>query len=340
MNVHKVLLKYTILISFFTFIVVKANFESSFLSHFSLNRTNTDINVSDNASNKLSLKKNNKNSMKLKKYELKKVSKIREHLEKNDHIVYFANYNVKTSSGNVTKKIYKIQKSNKYGLVAENGKKISPIIYDDIKDLNNKNGLFIVTAKNKQGLINATGKVLIYPKYNEILTTINKNVLLVKTNKYFGLYDLSKQVFIARPIYKAIENLDDTNWKIFSGKSVGLIYNNNGVSNIIRPKYETIEKYKSVFKTTSEKKEGLISAQGAHIVVEPKYQNIEYLGKNANTLIFKTKIDKRYGVIFYSDNGSTIITPIYDEVLLKGKVNVLSAGYWIILDNNGDVTNR
>ena len=89
---------------------------------------------------------------------------------------------------------------------------------------------------------------------------------------------------------------------------------------------------------------GLLDEKTGNVIVEPKYPIIELLNKTDvekdNILIFKTQTENRYGVIFYSKDNLTVIPPIYDDINYDGIVNVLSNGYWKMLNNKGNVVSR
>ena len=81
---------------------------------------------------------------------------------------------------------------------------------------------------------------------------------------------------------------------------------------------------------------------------EYKFYYIAYNDKNEKVIlqkrdyiyIYKTKIDNRHGLIYYTPKELTIIAPIYDDVIFDTHVNVLSHGYWRTLDNKGNVISR
>ncbi|MBR2524934.1 WG repeat-containing protein [bacterium] len=243
---------------------------------------------------------------------------------------------------NVKRNLYKFSKFEKVGLIDDNGRKIIKPLYDDIIEFDKTKGLYKTKLDGKFGLININSGVLIPAKFQDIEMTQNEDVVSIKNYKYYGLYDIKKRILVLRPIYLAVKNLDKYNWKIFSNHKMGLVYSKEGNTVLVKPKYIEIEPYKNVFKTDLGEKVGLISYQNGEVLTEPVYDNIELINdENADILIFRTTVDKRYGVIYYSSSGDlTIIAPVYQDVQYKGRVNVLSDGYWRILDNKGNVTAR
>ncbi len=326
---------YILLFILFGFIVVKANFaEDIFGIRFS-KKTNTDMTISlGNLQGESRKKENSKYNIFLKNYHLKNVQE-----NNTEHAELFTEY----KNGNISKKIYKLSKYDKFGLVDENGKSLTKYIYDDILIFDENEGVYETKIGLKSGLINYDGRVLLPTKFEDIQTTKNSNVILVKNTKYFGLYDYKNTSFIASPIYLNIKQTDSYNWKIYSGKLVGIVYSKNGNSRLISPKYEEILLYKGVYKTYNEGKIGLISDKGK-IISDPSYDSIELINEidydEKNLMIFRTKIDNRFGIIYYTPYELTIVSPIYADVQYKGLVNVLSDGYWRILDNKGNVIKK
>lgn len=255
-------------------------------------------------------------------------------------------YKTKIDDEIVTKKIYKIRKNNKCGLLDDNEQVLTKIIYDDFLNFDTEKGIYLSILNNKKGLMNFKGKILIPAQFEEIQKTDFPNLVLVKKHKYIGLYDIKLAKEIIKPIYTGINSFDENNWEIESYVKKGIVnYNKNGKITTIKPKYNEIQ-YDTLFLTTkSSNKLGLIDTNSGEIISDTRYDEIELLNREQDCvkkiLIFKTKIDNRYGIIFFSQKESTVIAPIYDKVKFKnGYVEVLSNNYWRTLDNKGDVTIR
>ena len=329
------ILAYILLFLFFVFIVLKANFTKNTFKDFFFNKTNTQMNISTGNLNDDSDKGN---KFLLKNYKLNNKNNSEPEISIGKNTELFDKNEI------INIKIYKVKNNDKYGLVDENGKKLTKIVYDDITIFDVQKGLYKTYIKGKYGLLSAKNGILIQSKYEDIQKTQNNDVLLLRNYKYYGLYDLKKQAYIAKPIYTNIENADKYNWKIYLNKHTGIVFCKDGVSKLIKPQYDNIEEYKHVFKSYIGEKVGLISSQNGTVISETLYTDIELINENdylkTNLSIFKTNVDDRYGVIYYSPNDLTIVSPIYSDVQYKGRVNVLSGGYWRILDNKGNVTTR
>lgn len=297
------------------------------------------VNTKMNISVGLTSAADKKDDLLLKKHKLKDFETYTTNYSEKEFIDKYTKNIGKTS---VEKKVYKISRLDKQGLIDENNQKITQIAYDDFKTFNKQKGLYKSVVNNKVGLIDIKSGVIIPAKFQDIIPTKNEDVVFIKNYKYFGLFDTERHTFIAKPIYVNIISLNKNNWKLYSNQKVGLVYSENGNTVFIKPKYSEIEPYRNVFKSYIGEKTGLISYKNSEILSEPLYNSIEMLNDiNNDVQVFRTNVDNRYGVIFYSKNGElTVISPIYQDVQYKGRVNVLSGGYWRILDNKGNVTTR
>lgn len=332
-------LVYVIIILFLGFIAFRANFSKDIFKNISFKKANTEMSISEGNLEGKSRHKDNKilflNSyqVKNKENELEKNAslEIAEHLD---------DAKIQTKKGFISKTIYKLSKLKKIGLVDDNGKSITKFLYDDIEVFDADEDLYKTKIGDKQGLINAKGGVLLQAKYEDIRKTQNKDILLIRNSKYYGLYDKKSYKVVVNPIYKNIEEVNKNVWKLFSDKFVGLLYCNNSIIRLAKPKYENILSYKTAYKILYNNKEGLISPVG-DIISEPIYDNIDLINEQDfaknNVLIFRTQTDERYGVIFCTNSDYTVVSPIYSDVQYKGRVNVLLDGYWRILDNRGNV---
>ena len=252
---------------------------------------------------------------------------------------------IKTKADDTSKKnIYKILKDNKYGLLNENEEIITKIIYDNFLNFDEEKGIFISILNNKKGLMNYKGKILVPAEFETIKKTDYPNLVLTKKHKYYGLYDIKLAKEIIKSLYAEIRPIDKKNWIISSHNKLGLVHYYNGITTIIKPKYTSITIGQNNLITNNQNKLGLIDQNSGKIISEPKYDEITLLNNNTyNTdkiLIYKTRIGNRYGLIYYNSKESTIIAPIYDDINYKNQVNVLSHGYWRILDNKGNVILR
>lgn len=283
---------------------------------------------------------------------VKKHKKFGKHIDNPDNkidlsdgeYVFLNEYKIKSGDNIVIKKVYKACKAGKCNLVTDENKKLTNSVYDDFEVFEHNKGLYLTYLNHKKGLINCKGRILIPTKYETIEKTPVEDVILVKKHKYCGLYDLKKMKNILNSIYNTVEPLDDTNWLITYAGKVGLLNYSNGQIKLIKPKYKSIVLKDKYIVTSLDSKLGLIDEKTGNVIVEPKYPIIELLNKadveKDNILIFKTQIENRYGVIFYSKDNLTVIPPIYDDINYDGIVNVLSNGYWKMLNNKGNVVSR
>ena len=315
---------YSLLLIFLAFFLIKANYTNEELTSFLPNNVNTTMNVSVGSARKAPVNRKHRDD---------KISQDKELLD---------TYEITTEQGNVIKKIYKFSHFDKLGLVDENGKKIVKALYDDITEFDKSKGFYKTKLNDLVGLISIKSGVLIPAKFQDIELTQNDDIVFIKNYKYSGLYDTKNRVLLLKPIYSNLIGLNKYNWKLYSAHKVGLLYSKNGNTVLVKPKYSEIEPYKNMFKSYIGDKVGLISYQNGEILAEPIYNDIELLNsENDNVQVFRTSVDDRYGVIFYSKSGElTVVSPIYQDVQYKGRVNVLSGGYWRILDNKGNVTSR
>ena len=341
------ILVYILLFLFLCSIAFKANRTSDFIQKYFKNlSTNTSMNIEDIASvNEIPKDiETAKTSITIKSNEVSSFDEMTKQAKKKLPKEVFATYTTTTKDGNVTKKIFKVKKLNKYYLVTEDNQKLTTPVYDDFAIFDAKKGIFVSIRNHKEGLVNYKGRMLVPTKYETIEKTQNEDLVVVKNHKYAGLYDIKLAKLVLPAIFTQFEPFDQYNWKILSNKKYGFINYKNGRTNFTKPKYQAIEKYKIIFKTSIGNKYGLIDAKNGDIISEPTYDEIVLINeqncKKDHILIFKTRIDNRYGVIYYTLKDSTLISPIYEDVQYKGLVNVLSNGYWRILDNKGNVVSR
>lgn len=336
------ILVYIFILLLFAFIVFRANFSSDILKNIFFKKANTQMSISEgNLEGKLRNK--DKQILFLKSYQLHEKEKALEDDNSLEIAEHLDDAKIQTKNGVLNKNIYKLSKLKKYGLVDDKGKSITKFIYDDIELFSAEDDLYRTKIGEKQGLINAKGGVLLQAKFEDISKTKNADILLLRNSKYYGLYDKKSYKIVANPIYKNIEEIDKNVWKLYSDKFTGLLYCNNGIIRVVKPKYDDILPYKTAYKIIHNNKEGLISPSGI-IISEPIYYNIDLINEQdfnkKNVLIFRTQTDDRYGVIFCTNDEFTVVSPIYSDVQYKGRVNVLLDGYWRILDNRGNVIKK
>ena len=242
----------------------------------------------------------------------------------------------------VYKKMYKIYSDKKCALVNEEGVKVSKSVYDDFVDFDRKNGIYQSKLDGKTGLMNYNGKILIPAKFESIEYNPNSHFCIVKNHSYKGLYDIKKARAIASTIYNDIVPFDSNNWKITASKKVGVIHYRKGKLVLIKPKYTNVVMTDGYLKTFNGNKFGIINLVTGDVISEPKYDGVDLLNVGEaltkGTYIFKIKLEDRYGLIFYSQNSSLVIPPIYTQVAYIDKyVKVVSNGNIQYLDEKGNI---
>lgn len=97
-------------------------------------------------------------------------------------------------------------------------------------------------------------------------------------------------------------------------------------------------------KTFNGNKFGIINLESGDVVSEPKYDGVDLINVGdaftKGTYIFKIKLEDRYGLIFYSQNSSLVIPPIYTQVVYFENdklVKVVSNGNVQYLDEKGNI---
>lgn len=97
-----------------------------------------------------------------------------------------------------------VKSNNKYGIVSKDGSVKVKIAYDEIKIMDNENGLYLVKQKNLYGVVDIKGNTIIQPEYQQIgidITKFSQNgvenqyILLnelipIKNNNLWGFFNL------------------------------------------------------------------------------------------------------------------------------------------------------
>lgn len=98
-----------------------------------------------------------------------------------------------------------VKSNNKYGIVSKDGSVKVKIAYDEIKIMDNANGLYLVKQKNLYGVVDIKGNTIIQPEYQQIgidITKFSQNgvenqyILLnelipIKNNNLWGFFNLN-----------------------------------------------------------------------------------------------------------------------------------------------------
>jgi hypothetical protein len=238
--------------------------------------------------------------------------------------------------------------NNKWGLLDEKGKELTPFVYDNFLWFDHK--LAIVKTDNKYGILNARGKQIIPCIYDEItFAAYNIAQLIVKKGIYFGVLDsLGKEV--APVIYNRIVMLNYP----FSGKyrvmykgNIGLL---DGASKkiVIPCEYDDIKFYRNEtnygdsyynyrgddlppLMASKNGKWGLIDLTGKERLPFNFYKI--YIGENSNYIV--TTYDGKEGL--FGKNLKEVIPPNYNDILLirPGIYKVKSFNNYGLINANG-----
>ena len=106
-------------------------------------------------------------------------------------------------------KDFLVKSNNKYGVMSKDKQIKLKIAYDEIKIIDNLNGLYLVKENNLYGVIDIDGKTVISPEYQQIGISSNKfmengvenqyillnKVIPIKNNELWGFFDIEgKQI--------------------------------------------------------------------------------------------------------------------------------------------------
>lgn len=78
-----------------------------------------------------------------------------------------------------------VKSNGKYGVAAKDASIVIKTVYDEIKTIDNQNGLYLVKQNNSYGVIDTSGNIIIEPEYKEIgVSNIDKYTQNGVENKY------------------------------------------------------------------------------------------------------------------------------------------------------------
>lgn len=210
------------------------------------------------------------------------------------------------------RKYYIVKKGISYALFHDNGKWMTPLIYQSIKT-KNAVGYFFVKENSKIGLLDTTGAILISPQYKDITlipssTMINTGeandrFIVTATNNYKGVVNRLNEIKL--PIQYDSINQVHGDFCVVKWKSKWGAFNKN---------YE--------------------------LIVPMEYDRLENLGRNANYISIVSKNGK-YRLV--NIQGRQINESAYDAMTLcsysfvctvvQGKKGLLDANGKVILPN-------
>ena len=67
-----------------------------------------------------------------------------------------------------------VKSNGKYGVMSKEAAIKIQTVYDEIKTMDNKNGLYLVKYNNAYGVVNTNGEVIIQPEYSQIGFNVDK----------------------------------------------------------------------------------------------------------------------------------------------------------------------
>ena len=215
---------------------------------------------------------------------------------------------------NYEKELFKYEKDGRWGLINIDGKQIVKPEYEEIENLQLREGIFLVKKNGKFGIINGNGVCIINPEYDGI----------VSDGFYTEEHGYNKSGFI---VSTKIEDGYRYGYINFQGKK----YLSNEFNSIERI---DIDDYKEVYLIAS--KNGRYGVyKNRKNIIEEEYQSIEYNVANKLLLIEK---NKKYGVTDLE--GKIIIEPENTSIEFKGIYVYAKKGLEnIVYDINGDKIN-
>ena len=188
-----------------------------------------------------------------------------------------------------------IQMGSFFGFINTKGEQITPLVFSNTGDFHE--GLAFVKGKEKgslYGYIDTDGNYAIEPQFENANNFID-GVAIVRLNKKYGIIDKSGR-FVLEPEYDRIDEWNS--FMVFDTK--------NGVNVNLKPNWTVVVK---------KKKCGIIDKQ-IDIIIEPQFDIIDNEIRDGMIKVhmhFKDDHFDWYKTGFISEDGKTIIAPIYDN---------------------------
>ena len=133
-----------------------------------------------------------------------------------------------------------VKSNGKYGVLSKEASVKVRIVYDEIKIMDNQNGLYLVKQNNLYGVVNTDGKVIIAPEYKQIGMDITKYAQNGVENQYVLLDEI---IPIKNNVGQwALFNIKGEKIKDFELSGIGYISNSNDniYSAVVIPSYKMI----------------------------------------------------------------------------------------------------
>ena len=149
-----------------------------------------------------------------------------------------------------------VKNNGKYGIVSKDASIKVRIVYDEIKIMDNQNGLYLVKQNNLYGVINQEGKVLIDPEYKEIGINIEK----YSQNGVENQYVLLDEIIPVKNVQGLWGFFDIKGEKIrefeFTGVGCSSVQSSSAYPAVVMPSYKVVvvqkDKKYNIITTTGE----------------------------------------------------------------------------------------
>lgn len=186
-----------------------------------------------------------------------------------------------------------VKSNGKYGIMTKEANTKVKIVYDEIKTMDNQNGLYVVKQNNTYGVIDTQGNVILEPEYKQIGINIDKYAQNGVENKYVLLGEII-------PIQNA-EGL----WGLFNIKGEKITdfkYTNIGCqSSPISNSYPAlvIPSYKIIV-VQADKKYNLVTSEGEEMIA----------GNILDTVYLKSDVTTGENKFFMTSSNNTKVISI------------------------------
>lgn len=195
-----------------------------------------------------------------------------------------------------------VKSNGKYGIMTKEATTKVKTVYDEIKTMDNQNGLYVVKQNNTYGVIDTQGNVIIEPEYKQIGINIDKYAQNGVENKYVLLDEIV-------PIQNA-EGL----WGLFNIKGEKITdfkYTNIGCqSSPISNSYPAlvIPSYKIIV-VQADKKYNLVTSEGEEMIS----------GNILDTVYLKSDVTTGENKFFMTSSNNTKVISIEEWLTSMGQ---------------------
>lgn len=212
-----------------------------------------------------------------------------------------------------------VYKKGKLGIVRELDEKV-PCLFDEVVVA--ANASYYVYLGKKCGLLNEKKKLVIPIQYDEIVP-IGEEMIKQKT---FFAWEATQN----DKVQKFFDNVKmETGQDMVVGikEMVGSTYFSdleiNEIQKSLIDKYVIVDinKYEGIaIVGQSKDKLGVYSLAKKELLIEPKYEFVALEGDDSNSLLFKVKLNSKWGVL--KENNQVYLPIKYDSILFDSKLNL------------------